>query len=138
MCAHHRMPRFMLWAPRPCHGTGSYVLWGSQLGSLPQLVSRVSITAAQGLWLGLLVRQGWRLCLAAEWSCRLASPSRQVYRMGSATGTAYWLWTKTERNFLLSCLARQGHRLGSTDGQSCWLESKIRHHYQQKVVCQDL
>ena len=120
----------MPWDRKLCSVFG----WGSQLGSLPQLGSRVSITAAQGLWLGLLVRQGWRLCLAAEWSHRLASLSRHVYRMGSATGTAYWLWTETQQNFILSSLARQGHRLGSIDGQSRWLESKIRRHYRQRVV----
>lgn len=92
----------MLWDWKLC----SVVGWGSQLVSLPQLGSRVSTTAAQGLWLALLLRQGWRLCLAAEGSCRLASLSRQVYRMGSATGTDYWLWTETEQNFLLSCLAK--------------------------------
>ena len=105
------------------HGARSYALQfgrGCQLASLPQLGSGMSFTAAQGLRLGLLVRQGWRLCLGAL-------PLGQSAGCGPKLG-------RTSTNLS----GQTGHRLGSADGQSCWLRSKIRHHCQQKFVCRDL
>lgn len=113
-----RLPGVLVWAPLQTGLEAMLCSWGCQPGSLPQLGSRMSVTAAQGLWLGLRVRQGWRLCLAVERSCS------QTFTLlvGLEEGLRHWdsppavhpNWAE----LLLGSLARQATGLGLQMGRA--------------------